>query len=508
MKRHRSEPKQRREVLYGLGGIRLDAYDAIVRPDRVFPVRLYTLRRWAPILGATGFWLLVTMQQLCYKNPKGSDWCTISRAKLAEKAGVSEATVQRYLRSDRYGSGLQHWIRTVRKHTRRWSSRAARYVQPPNRYQVVMDAPLAPVDQRGLAQLFQDRGAVPGTPVAAVEPILEELAALSLPDLMALCEEAADRFSAPVNWDENAAYPTVAQVMTTLDLKMPAQDEAADAFRRKCSQLQQTFVGRTYLGTQYFRRQWLPILGQKLALAVVQLRSRCFWNQDEARDEVALPFTALAREAGCSARWLRTINETHPQSCVFFRIQSRGRGKRPVFRVMLLEPIAPQDEEHHTSLLRAGAVAPESGQLGLPVSVSRCERGRRRRRLRTEPVQGVGPGNGTGERLRTESAAGSAPEKGTDEHVRTEAVNASNSQNGRDRRVRTEPVNPRNGTGERHVSTLITVTNIHDKKTLKQQQTPASPAAAVRLLLRDFGIGPPNDRRILNADPFASCQVV
>ena len=500
MKRRRSERRQRREALYGLGGIRLDAYDAVVRPDRVFPVRLYTLRRWAPILGATGFWLLVTMQQLCYRNPRGSDWCTISRAKLAEKAGVSEATVQRYLRSDRYGSGLQHWIRTVRKHTRRWSSRAGRYVQPPNRYHVVMDAPLAPVDQRGLAQLLQDRGAVPGTPAKAVEPMLQELAALSLPDLMALCEEAADRFSAPVNWDEKAAYPTVARVMTTLDLKMPAQGEAADAFRKRCSQLQQAFVGRTYLKTQYFRRQWLPLLGQKLALAVVQLRSRCFWNQDEARDEVALPFTALAREAGCSARWLRTINETHPRSRAFFRTEARGRGKRPVFRVTLLEPIAPQDEEHHTALLRAGAVVPETGQLDLPTPVSLSEGDHTSGRLRTEPVQGVGSGNGTGERLRTESAAESAPENGTDEHLRTEAVNASNSQNGMDGRVRTEPVNPRNGTGERHVSTLITVTNTYDKRTVKQQHAPPSPAAAVRLLLEDFGIGPPNDRRILNAD--------
>jgi hypothetical protein len=61
-------------------------------------------------------------------------------------------------------------------------------------------------------------------------------------------------------------------------------------------------------------------------------------------------------------------------------------------------------------------------------------------------------------------------------------------------------VNPRNGTGERHVSTVISVTNTYDKKTLKQQHAPASPAAAVRLLLRHFGIGPPNDSRILNAD--------
>ncbi|RLC89972.1 MAG: hypothetical protein DRI77_15200, partial [Chloroflexi bacterium] len=65
----------RREQIYNLEGIRLDAYDAIVRPDRVFAVRTYTLRRWTPILGATGFWLLVALQQSCYRNPKGSNWC-------------------------------------------------------------------------------------------------------------------------------------------------------------------------------------------------------------------------------------------------------------------------------------------------------------------------------------------------------------------------------------------------------------------------------------------------
>jgi hypothetical protein len=59
-----------------------------------------------------------------------------------------------------------------------------------------------------------------------------------------------------------------------------------------------------------------------------------------------------------------------------------------------------------------------------------------------------------------------------------------------------------NGTGERHVDTIITVTNTHDKKApLKQQHLRAPPASAIRLLLTDFGIGPPNDRHILDSNP-------
>ena len=119
----------RREELYDLHGVHLDAYDAIVRPDQVLPIRVYTLRRWTPILGATAFWLLTALQQLSYRNPKGHNWCTVSREALASEANLSETTVHRYLHADEYTShGLCHWVclpsAEETHQRRRWSSRA------------------------------------------------------------------------------------------------------------------------------------------------------------------------------------------------------------------------------------------------------------------------------------------------------------------------------------------------------------------------------------------------
>ncbi len=495
MKQASCSEQLRRETLYGLAGVRLDAYDAVVKPDQVLPVRLYTLRRWAPRLGATGFWLLVTLQQQCYRNPKGPDWCIIGRAGLAEIAGVSEATVQRYLHRGEYSSGLCHWIQTVRGRKRDGSGRDA-----PNRYHVVMDAPLARVDQRGIAQLMQEKGGVPGAPSVVVEAALKALAAYPLDDLMVLCEEAAARFRAPVNWDENRFYPTVAEVMATLGLQTPSEEKEATAFHRQCSRVQQAFMGRTYLGTQYFRREWVPVLGHKLALAVLQLRSRCFWSQDEVRDEVELPFTELAQEAGCSAKWLRTINETHPVSREFFRVRSHGSGRSPVFQVTLVEPVTPRDQAQYEVLLRSGAEVPERQQTGLAPAQSSVCKDVTGRRLRTEPMNHLERKNGTGD-SRTEPVNHLDGKNGTGESPGTEPVIHLDGKNGTSESPGTELVNHQNGMGEPHVNTTITVTNTYDKKALKKQQQTQPAATAIACLLGDFGIGPPNDRRILDLNP-------
>lgn len=137
----------RREELYELRGAYLDAYDAIVKPHQIFPVKLYTLRRWTPILGASGFWLLVALQQACFKNPHSQDWCIISKPRLAEESALSEPTVHRYLRDDDYEQfQLTRWVRVptpeVVNTRRRWSASAGRMVQAPNRYQVLLDPPL------------------------------------------------------------------------------------------------------------------------------------------------------------------------------------------------------------------------------------------------------------------------------------------------------------------------------------------------------------------------------
>lgn len=58
----------RRERHYGLQGVYLSAYCEVVDPDNAWPVSYYVLNRWLRILTAVGFWLLVAIQQLCFRN--------------------------------------------------------------------------------------------------------------------------------------------------------------------------------------------------------------------------------------------------------------------------------------------------------------------------------------------------------------------------------------------------------------------------------------------------------
>ena len=480
----------RRELLYGLEGVHLDAYDAVVKPHQVFAIRTYTLRRWASILGATGFWLLTALQQQCYRNPKGDDWCVVSRPVLAEDAGMSEATVHRYLHGEEYDQSLLcHWVQVpdpeqVRHRPRRWSAKAGKMIQPANRYGVVMDAPLAPVDQRGLAQFLRERGIGPGTPAAQAGPVLEHLAGLSLTALMDLCDELACQFVSSPGWEEEEFYPTVADVVIALGVTLPVDDGGREQFLHLCSRVQRAFTGQTYLGTQYFLREWMSALSHKVALVVVQLRSHCFWSAEERRDTVTMNFTHLAEICGCSARWLRTINDTRPETTGFFLVENAGRGKEPVFRVNLLEPIAPQHQVEYESLLRSG-VMEKNGTDELLKESSPKE-------------NGMGEmGKGTDELL----IPAFQGEKGTDELLETEPVNCLPGENGTSELLRTESVNTQNGMGERHVNTIITIANTASEKTLKQHLRAQARAPALALLLADFGIGSPADRRILALQP-------
>jgi len=173
----------------------------------------------------------------------------------------------------------------------------------------------------------------------------------------------------------------VADVVLALGVQVNDDDGERTRFLDLCSRVQQALVGRVHLGTQYFRQKWTPILGHKLALVVVQLRSRCFWNKDTLRDEVSVGTATLAAESDCHSGWLRKAYKGDwAQS--FFVVTEQGRGRRPpTFKVTLREPLTEGDEPEYQALLNAGVIVPDTGQLGLTESSSET------------------PANGTGERL-------------------------------------------------------------------------------------------------------------
>ncbi len=450
----------RREHLYGLHGVYLDAYDAIVRPHRVWSVRVYTLRRWAPILGASGFWLLIALQQLCYRNQQGH-WCIATREKLAEDSGVSESTVHRLLHGERYrSSGLCHWVSLRQR--RVWSADAGRVVQRANRYDAALDPPLAPVDQQGLAQFLLERGVRPGVPSTMAEPALKELARKPLSELLHLLADCAARFDPPPEWSADAFLATPTEVVKALGVEFPVETEERADFLALCSEVHQALIGQTFLQSQYFRREWLPQLGPTLALTIVQLRSRCFWNEHELRDETQVYFTTLARTVGCTPQWLRH-SLAMSKGARFVTVLHGGRGCKPTFKVVLREPITPADWARYQEQLTA--TVPPGGRAG---DADTDEKQRFDRLGVSEKGAGDrlgGRDNETVERLRP-------PENDTPALLGT----------------------AENKTPEPHGSTIVFV-NTNFERTLEKKHVVDASAATV-LLLESFGIGPPSSQRI------------
>ena len=349
-------------------GVYLDAYNAIVRPHRIFPVRLYTLRRWLSLLKPTGFWILVSLQQECYRS-RGNQ-CVVSRARLAQETGVGESTVHRYLRGGK-GSPMAWWVR-VRSTRKRQGQKV---VQAPNQYWVIMDAPLSPVDQRGLAQFLYEQT---GGEVGRIKSLLEWLSRLPLGDLLDLGDEMADRFSGLPFWERDFYFQVeeIVRDMVPDIFEQERYQEERKYLLEKCRDVQRAYTGSVLLSTQYFRQKWVPILGPKLAAVVLVLRSYCYRGEQDIRTRVAMNFTRLAEMCGCSARWLQDVNRTNPISGEFFRVSNPGRGGVPEFEVSLVDPLVPSDWEVYN---RGGY----GGQNGTD------------ERLRTERMDG---GDGTDER--------------------------------------------------------------------------------------------------------------
>jgi len=351
-----------REALYGLSGVYLDAYNAVVQPQRRLSISIYALRRWAVQLGANGFWLLTALQQQTYKNKYGK--CVVSHRVLSAEAGVGERTALRYLHEDEYTtSGLCHWVRPHRSsNTREYSKQIGKWVQPVSRYDVLMDAPFAAIDQRGLAQYLVERGGT-GASAKDVAPLLENLiASRSLTDVLALLDEHAERFEPPAGWKKDTFLPTVADVVNALGVKMGGNGSGTK-FMDLCSQVQRHIVAWDWVGQKYFFEKWLPILGPSLALVVVQLRSQCFWSERELRDTVEIRKSDLATMVGLTPKWLRQVCSKQHASLFFEEIEVGTKHRPSIFKVKLIEPITPGDQASYSALLNG---ITGDGQLGFP----------------------------------------------------------------------------------------------------------------------------------------------
>ncbi len=334
-----------------------DLYNEIVRPDRKYTISHYLRTHWAPLLGAARVWLIVALRQRCFWNHK-QDWCVVDKQTLAREAGISVRSANRIIKEEGYVS----WFFTKTRR-RRYSQRAGRTVNAPNRYRVMLDDPLTPGDQRRLAVCLRQAAANRSTLEA-----LQSLTALSGVQLRAALAEVAQEQVDDLP-TRPAAY-VFDVVAAHCSLPPPESAEYAPIVHA-ASILHNTLTRpeRVYMGNQYFRLNWLPALGPVLALLVVNLRARCYWNEQtgELRNTCRANWAQLAQELGCTSRQLRNLRKS-PDLPHFFLAE--GRGAAPIrFQVKMPDPLTPDDRLRFDQKSRHPAstrVDPETGQLGLP----------------------------------------------------------------------------------------------------------------------------------------------
>jgi hypothetical protein len=522
METHSEESVMRREHHYGLQGVYLDAYDEIVEPHNIWPVSHYVLWRWLRILKPQGFWLLVAIQQLCFRNRKSSknNWCTVSRKQIAAEACMGHATVDRLLHAGEHREngrgyyrerGLCHWIRF--RGQRKQSKVGTR--QDVNHYDVVLTPPLAPIDQRGLAQFLLENGVEPGGEARTAVPFLEELAATGFYELLDRLEDCAGRFSPPDGWptDELLASPseymaTPYHVVQVLGLEMPTEEQGKAAFLDLCSRVHRALYApekpRVFLQTNYFRHHWLPLLGHSLGALVVFHRSRCFWDTEVHRNTVSMYAAEMAEAIGLETS--KQVNRLLAKSVakLFLTVLDSGRGKRTTIWVTLREPLIPKHNLKYQRLLTSKSLGqPESGSLdenGHSGLQSPTENGNSEHLTPDENghSEHLAPGeNGHFERL--------APGKnGHSERL-------APSKNGHFERLAParmdilsggmDILSRGNGHFEHLLSIVITETPTGTSLSLKKQKHSNDRKAATAALLNDFNIGPPNSTRIRRLDP-------
>jgi hypothetical protein len=314
-------------------------YNEIVKPDQVWPVSKYFLRRWTPYLNPTRFWMVIAARQLAYRlGNKRRFECYDSL--LYQEACASRANFYRIKSEiDQADSPISLFV----------SREPIRYQRQddvtrpgPTVYYVRLDDVLTPGDAIHLSTWLQatqpDR-----RPQAVVERLQHALnqppAKLLAPTLVPYVADPPARFQATTVAD------IVGRLFGPKIGKAPEVRKAADA-------LHTHLTASLFIGTQYFRKYWLNLLGAGPAILITYLRSLCYLNETtgEARDEVTFTRPQLADALGIDRatlfRWLKKIEETTPAGQPFSPfmelIQSHKTAANEVestYRVQLHDPL-------------------------------------------------------------------------------------------------------------------------------------------------------------------------
>ncbi|RME51220.1 MAG: hypothetical protein D6796_01430, partial [Caldilineae bacterium] len=337
-----------------LQGIYNTLCHAITRPDRKFAVTRYFLDEWVPLLGPSLAWLIVALRQRCFWNDR-RDWCVVDQATLARETALKPRSIERNLQKP-----YADWF--VLEVTRRYRYRRSmgKKVRDRNRYHLLLTEPLSPRHQVGLETLLQQRLAGISPAASPVETALH--LAQSLLDDPDLTTHLAKAPPPP----ENPSPRTIWQLLEgalSVSLTDYADRNHLARLDEACARLHNHIVqpNKVYVGWQYFRLKWVPLLGHALAWLVVFLRRNCYWDEKTGilRDECVFYKKDLAAAIGQTTRNLNHLFQ-NPYAPLFFTCLTdeeeaaaspggrtpRSRNQPLCYRVRMVDdPLTPEDQE-------------------------------------------------------------------------------------------------------------------------------------------------------------------
>lgn len=339
-------------------------YNEIVKPDQIWPVSKYFLRRWTPYLTPTRFWTVIAARQLAYRGGNKrcfeaydlavyQEACTSSRnyTRIKSEMEQSDKPISLFL-----------WKEPTKYERLDEATRPA-----PTVYHVRLDEVLTPGDVSHLTAWLQTQKMERKT--EAVVELLRHAITLSPGELLA--PSLTPYLSEPLaRFEANTVIDVIQRVFGPKIGKDKEVQKAADA-------LHTHITGQVFIGTQYFRKQWLNILGAGPAFLLTYLRGQCYWNEEtgEIRNEVTFSRPELADSLGIDRvtlfRWLKKIDEKVPPEQPFYpflKLIDRSRDstskESTTYRVELHEPLTPDDLEKYAAIIQTLESKNTSLQIG------------------------------------------------------------------------------------------------------------------------------------------------
>ena len=286
-----------KDMLAVSGGYDLDHLDYhFINPDRVFRATHFFIDQWLPLLGPSLAWLVVAMQQACWRNGTRHPTGQISQRQLGKLCDLKRETVNRHLNNP--NSLLDYFITATDPVRKPDGGRGS------NRYHIVLNDPLPPLFIAGLQAMLIDqraRQAGPLSPETSAQQAIKALLDVVRQNLITTCQ-AQTALTAPP-----AGPATVRSLVADIfDLHQPHQLEA---IRPLATRLSRHILrpDQIYISSQYFREKWVPLLGATQAWLITVLRRHCYQNKarNELRDTFTFDKKTIAAKLGISTKTLR-----------------------------------------------------------------------------------------------------------------------------------------------------------------------------------------------------------